>query len=98
MHHHSKEKFGIIYPESKNKSFWDLFMTVVLLVTCFLTPLDIAFDKASEFTNVENASNFSSFIDLFIDVMFFIDILVIFNSAYYDDETELVDDRKEIAK
>lgn len=30
--------------------------------------------------------------------MFFIDILVIFNSAYYNDDSEIIDDRKAIAK
>ena len=45
--HHKSEKCGIIYPENRNKEIWDLFMTIVLLTTCVLTPLDIAFGKAT---------------------------------------------------
>lgn len=48
MSHHQLEKFGIIYPESKNKGMWDLFMTFILLLTCFVTPLDIAFSKSKD--------------------------------------------------
>ena len=33
-----------------------------------------------------------------IDIFFFIDILVNFNSAYIDESYEVIDDRKKIAK
>ena len=33
----------LIYPENKLKSLWDFIMTIVLLVSCVITPLDIAF-------------------------------------------------------
>ena len=33
----------LIYPESSKKAAWDLFMTFILLVTCFKSPYDIAF-------------------------------------------------------
>lgn len=36
--------------------------------------------------------------DTCVDILFGIDIIVIFNTAYYDLEVELIDDRKEIAK
>ena len=35
----------LFYPENEGKAFWDLFMTVVLLTSCVLTPLDIAFSE-----------------------------------------------------
>lgn len=40
----NRKKF-LIYPESRFKMWWDLFMTLILLMTCIMTPLDIAFDE-----------------------------------------------------
>lgn len=39
---HNKVAF-LIYPENKLKSVWDLLMTIVLLVSCVMTPLNLAF-------------------------------------------------------
>jgi hypothetical protein len=33
----------LLYPEDRFKSFWDIFITLVLLTTCVYTPLEIAF-------------------------------------------------------
>ena len=67
-------------------------MTLVLLITCFSTPYIIAFgDMDGENTN-------SKIFEYTIDALFFADILVIFNTVYYTDDFELVDDRGKIAK
>lgn len=67
-------------------------MTFVLLLTCVLTPLHIAFsdeDNEQKWMNVTNNA---------IDILFFFDMLVIFNSAFYDDEAfKMKDNRNEIA-
>jgi hypothetical protein len=36
-------KSCMIYPENRAKEAWDFFMTIILLITCVLTPLSIAF-------------------------------------------------------
>ena len=77
----------LIYPESRFKAFWDLFITFVLLFTSFKTPYDIAF-TGIDTTLVDRLP------DYFVDGFFFIDILIIMNSAYYNDEVYLIDDRK----
>ena len=69
-------------------------MTLVLIITCIQTPLNIAFEDVSD----TSRDTFSIYLDYIIDFLFFLDIIVIFNSAYYDEEVELIDDRKEIAK
>jgi hypothetical protein len=61
-------------------------MTIVLLVTCIITPYHIVFSRSNELVN-----NLT-------DVLFAVDILVIFNTAYYNLNMDLVDDRKAIAK
>jgi hypothetical protein len=81
----------IIYPENKCKEFWDLWMTLVLLTTCILTPLNIAF-------NLEDSNPNLKIVDYCIDFLFLTDILLIFNSAYYTDDYECIDDRGIIAK
>jgi hypothetical protein len=55
MLHTKNEKPFIIYPENKNKGMWDLFMTLVLIITCIQTPLNIAFEDVSN----EDRDNFS---------------------------------------
>jgi hypothetical protein len=65
-------------------------MTIVLLTTCILTPLNIAFsyqDTIPSFT----------YIDYVIDSLFFIDIMIIFNSAFYTEDYECIDNHKSIA-
>lgn len=38
----------LIYPENKAKGVWDLLMTLVLLTSCVITPLDIAFGELEQ--------------------------------------------------
>jgi ethanolamine ammonia-lyase small subunit len=59
-------------------------MTLVLLMTCVLTPYDIAFQKAE--TNLNTV----------VDLLFLMDMVVAFNTVYYDVEMNLIDDRKKI--
>ena len=86
---HADAKTCIIYPENSHKALWDVFMAVVLCTTCFLTPLHIAFE--------DNSVGFTV-LNYFIDGLFLVDIFVIFCTAYYTEDFELVDDHKEIAK
>ena len=85
-------KAFIIYPENKQKSAWDLFMTLILILTCIMTPLSIAFNDLDN-----KKSNNGVYFDYVIDILFLIDILVIFNTAYYNEDSEIIDNRKEIA-
>ena len=86
----TQQKPFIIYPENRYKGVWDLFMTLVLIITCIQTPLDIAFDS-------DDSSHFSDYLDQCVNLLFLLDIFVIFNTAYYDDDVEIIDNRKDIA-
>ena len=72
------------------QNVWDMILTLVLIFTCMVTPYRVAF--------IEEETQTWNVINIIIDSMFFIDIILIFNSAYYENEFELVDDRKKIAK
>ena len=66
----------MIYPNNPKKDMWDLFMTIVLIFTCFITPLNISFSFKGTGIHIINYS---------IDLFYLIDIIVIFNTAIYDD-------------
>lgn len=83
----------MFYPEDQHKVYWDLFITGILLVSCIVTPWRIAFADLSIDEPLEWLV-----INYTIDCLFLIDILVIFNSAFHNDDFNIVEDRKEIAK
>jgi hypothetical protein len=77
-------------PDTPFKDNWDLFINLMLLFTCFVTPYRIAF------INSDNTT--WRVINICIDFLFFVDIIIIFNSAYSDEnDFKLVTDRKAIA-
>lgn len=75
-------KFGIIYPEDSLKRNWDIWITVVLLFTCFILPARLAFIDPAE---SEESIHIWIVINSILDVFFFIDIVICFNTAFYDE-------------
>lgn len=91
MRTREKKKDYLLYPEDYSKQYWDLFITLVLLSSCIITPYRIAFGEIDEPLQWK-------IVNTFTDVAFGIDILVIFNSAFHDGEYRIIEDRKKIAK
>lgn len=85
-------KWYLFYPEDKFKQRWDLIMTYLLIFTCSSTPLYISFH--------EDNPGFSTWeiVNLIVDIFFGLDIGVIFFSAFFDDDFQLIDNIKEIAR
>jgi len=54
-----------------------------------MTPVDMAFEK--------DISKTWGIILRIIDGLFFIDVIVIFNSAFYDEDFRIIEDYKQIA-
>ncbi len=65
---------------------WDILASIILIVSVITTPIDIAFPSYSE-----NIFEYSIFLYI-IDILFLIDIIVTFNSAYENDIYDIVDD------
>lgn len=83
----------LFYPNDRLKEmFWDTTISIILLLTCFITPINLAFAEDLEKIDWYMRTN-----DV-IDMLFFLDILVNFNSAYQNEMYEIIDDRKKIAK
>jgi hypothetical protein len=91
-------KKGIIYPEDKYISYWDLWITIVLLFTCIILPIRIAFVKPLEEVHDMGTIHIWLVINTTLDLFFFIDMIIVFNSAYYDKYLKIVDDKCIIAK
>lgn len=84
-------KCFIIYPEDNLKNLWDAISSIALLTTCFLTPFNLAFSNEVDMINWYLWLNYS------IDIIFAIDIIVIFNSALQTD-FEIIDQRCKLAE
>ena len=87
MRFRSDKRDCLLYPEDTGKTYWDIFITLVLLTSCTITPWRIAFGEAQD--PLEWV-----IINFAIDFFFLIDIFVIFFSAYYDSEFLIIEDRK----
>lgn len=84
-------KCGMFYPQSTFKTVWDILNSLSLLVTCILTPFNLAFSEELELVTWYLYFNYS------IDVFFAIDIIINFNTALVDDDFKVIDSRWEIA-
>lgn len=73
------------------KTFWDLFIGFILVVSCSVTPYHIAFYDLDESIGIWKVLNYS------FDIAFGIDLILQFLSAFYDDDFYIIDDIKIIA-
>ena len=84
-------KCCMIYPNDKFKIlFWDIIISLCLLLTCIFIPFNMAFSEDLESVIWYNV------ILYIMDVLFLIDIFINFNSAYVIEEVHLVTIRKKI--
>lgn len=79
-------KSCMIYPEDPFKSQWDLFIALVLIFTCLVTPYRIALVEKDSFRWIITNNT--------VDSLFLMDIIIIFNSAYMDEDFNLITNRK----
>jgi len=85
-----RKKMFLLYPDDKMTKIWELLTTITLILTCLLTPTYIAFHDGNE-----DDSGFSvQHVNLIIDMIFGIDIIVVFFSPYYNDDFRLIDEPK----
>lgn len=80
----------MFYPDDNRKTIWDLGISLVLIFVCFCTPYRISFVE-------EETINWTIAMYI-IDLFFLLDMIIIFNTAYCQEDFKLIEDRKEIAK
>ena len=69
-----KPRWYIIMPNSKFKTVWNIIVIVLLAYTSTFVPYQVAF--------VDQDSSFEVFLNYLVDLLFGVDILVNFFSAY----------------
>jgi hypothetical protein len=72
------------------KSAWDLLLVIVLIFSSLMSPYRLAF--------IEVDDTKWKIINSLVDICFTLDIFIVFNTAYYDEDYKIVEDRKIIAK
>ena len=81
----------IIYQEKNSyKNAWDIGQSILLIYSCFITPLVLCFSEEIETLAMVIINNI-------VDLMFLMDMIVIFNTALTTEMYETIDDHKEIA-
>lgn len=78
----------LFHPESKSKLIWNSILIVLLIYTATITPFRICFMENILYSNWW-------WVDTIVDFLFFVDIIVSINSAYFEGEN-LIIDRKNI--
>ena len=89
MRHRDNKKKIMFYPEDSWIDYWSGFITLVLIFACVVTPYRIAF--------VEKDGVDWIIVNFFVDFLFLLDILIIFNTAFYDEDFIIIDCRKQIS-
>jgi len=79
----------IIYPENPFKRAFDIFITFLLFITCFLTPLFLAFP--------DFYTSGMMYMDQSMNILFLIDIILNFFTAFFDEDYMIVNDLKKIS-
>lgn len=87
------EKIGhsyIFLPNSAIRVYWSYVVIFLLIYTAYITPYRVVF--------IDSSTEYDSwfFIENGVDALFFIDILITLNSAYYDDKGKIVTNRLNI--
>lgn len=82
----------ILRSEHTCHQVWDMIQSMLLLITCILTPFNMAFSE-----DVQEIQAYMVF-NYFIDFMFGLDMLVIFNTAIENEDQIIITNRCQIAK
>jgi hypothetical protein len=66
----------LIKPDSYIKSYWNIFLFILLIEQCIFIPFSICFDYLS-YEDLTNNSKY--YVQIFVDIFFILDIFFNFN-------------------
>lgn len=78
----------LIHPDNNILKTWDMFITLLLILTCMSTPLHLAFFEDNSFFagSSEDNSNWWHIYNYICDGLFLLDIIICFNTKYLDED------------
>lgn len=82
------KKCCIMYPDDTFAMFWEGFISIILLISCFTTPISLAFP------NLETENDDYRMFSIIIDLIFLLEIILNYRYAYEDDTYQIIDDYK----
>lgn len=89
----NSERSWLFKPDHQAIELWNIFIMIILIITCIITPLRLAMVFPTEQETLG-----WKVLQYSIDVCFLIDIMVIFNTGIYNEYMEYNTDRKTIAR
>jgi hypothetical protein len=87
-----KDQSFVLEPNNKRLQKWDAVTLTALLFTAIITPVEVAF------VSTQPSTSPLWVINRCVDVIFIVDMIVIFNLAFVDDQGQLIKSRSAIAK
>ena len=86
-------------PDAGSRAIWDAINLILLSWTTFEIPVNMLFEEAGGESAPGLSCDWNTFmiINFTVDILFLVDVVVSFNTAYFDDNSILVDDRLQIA-
>lgn len=85
----TKRKKYMCYPQDKVKQLWDLISGIMLIISCLTVPFYLAI-----YYNDPTEKPSAILVNAVVDICFFVDILVTFNTAVYVSQVCVIEDRK----
>ena len=79
----------MIYPDTIFSGLWQVLISIVLLISVFITPFNLAFENYSTFPR------YALFLNV-IDALFYVDIFLNFFMVIDKEDGTFIDDRKEL--
>lgn len=76
----------MIYPDNKFKKYWDILITLNLILQCIYIPYNLAFVQDQDITQIV--------IESITNSLFGLDLIFSFFTAYYDSNFKIVEDYK----
>lgn len=101
-----KKPFLMFHPYSLGRNYWDYMLIVLVAYTAAVIPWNVAFqmrDDCSETVTDSAGEELGCMpdsikaMDILVDVLFWIDILVNFRTAYIDNKKHTIFDQKKVA-
>mmetsp|Transcript_33730 Transcript_33730/g.32766 ORF Transcript_33730/g.32766 Transcript_33730/m.32766 type:complete len:154 (+) Transcript_33730:166-627(+) len=91
LHQKNVKPSLLIRCNDPRKFWWDVVILVLAIIICYLLPVEVAFEPPFA------AETWYTTLDLVVNIVFGLDIVVNFNTSFYDPDGNEVFERKKIA-